>query len=157
MEELKNDVKDLKFKIDKKIAKEDLKELYNLHLSDLDEINDLKDQASITRDEIKKTLKDLQNVSARVESINGNLIILQNSQLSGGRGPIIDITKYIDQQRLTDTLRPILKEIEKMYKEMESLQRAINEVENNAKLLEKKERVNRLEEEVNDKINELKV
>jgi hypothetical protein len=158
IEVLKNDVKELKFKIDKKIAKEDLKELYNLHLSDLDEINDLKDQAGITRDELKKTLKDLQNVSARVESINGNLIILQNSQLSGGgRGPIIDITKYIDQQRLTDTLRPILKEIEKMYKEMESLQRGINEVENNTKLLEKKERVDRLEEEVNDKINELKV
>ena len=157
MEVLKNDVKELKFKIDKKIAREDLKELYNLHLSDLDEINDLKDQISITTDELKKTLKDLQNVSARVESINGNLIILQNSQLSGGRGPIIDITKYIDQQRLTDTLRPILKEIEKMYKEMDSLQRGINEVENNTKLLEKKERVDRLEEEVNDKINELKV
>ena len=157
IEVLKNDVKELKFKIDKKITKEDLKDLYNLHLSDLDEINDLKDQTGITSDELKKTLKDLQNVSARVESINGNLILLQNSQLSGGRGPIIDVTKYLDQQKLTDTLRPILKEIEKIYKEMESLQRGINEVENNSKLLEKKERVNRLEEEVYNKINELKV
>ena len=157
LEVLKNDVKELKFKIDKKITKEDLKELYNLHLSDLDEIHDLKDQVGITNEELKKTLKDLQNISAKVESINGNLILLQNSQLTGGRGPIIDVSKFIDQQKLTETLKPFLKEIEKIYKEMESLQRAINEVENNSKLLEKKERVNQLEEEVYNKINELKV
>ena len=154
---LKNDVKELKFKIDKKIAKEDLKELYNLHLSDLDEINDLKDQTGLKNEEQKKILKDLQNVASRVESINGNLILLQNSQISGGRGPIIDVTRYIDQQKLTDTLRPILKEIEKIYKEIESLERDINEVENNIKVFEKKERVSKLEEEIYTKINELKV
>ena len=157
IEVLKNDVKELKFKIDKKITKEDLKELYNLHLSDLDEINDLKDQIGITNDEFKKILKDLQNVAAKVESINGNVILLQNSHLSSGRGSIIDFTKYIDEHRLTETLRPILKEIEKIYKEMDSLLREINEVENNVKLLEKKERVNKLEEDVYSKINELKV
>ena len=157
LEVLKNDVKELKFKIDKKISKEDLKELYNLHLSDLDEINDLKDQTGLTCDELKKIIKDLNNVSSRVESINGNLILLQNSQLSGGRGPIIDLSKYLDQQKLTDALRPILKEIEKIYKEMDSLHREINEVENNEKLLEKKERVNKLEEDLNTKISDLKV
>ena len=157
IEVLKNDVKELKFKIDKKITKEDLKELYNFHLSDLDEINDLKDQTGIINDEFKKIIKDLQTVSAKVESINGNVILLQNSQLTGGRGPIIDISKYIDQQRLTDTLRPLLKEIEKIYKEIESLQRAIREDENNAKLLEKKERVTKLEEDIYSKINDLKV
>ena len=154
---LKNDVKELKFKIDKKIAKEDLKELYNLHLSDLDEINDLKDQTGLSNEEQKKILKDLQHVASRVEIINGNLILLQNRQISGGRGPIIDVTKYIDQQRLTDTLRPILKEIEKIYKEIESLEREINEVENNIKVYERKEKVNKLEEEIYTKINELKV
>ena len=156
-EVLKNDVKELKFKIDKKIAKEDLKELYNLHLSDLDEINDLKDQLGLTNEEQKKIAKDLQIVGSRVENINGNLILLQNSQISGGRGPIIDVTKYIDQQRLTDTLRPILKELEKIYKEIQSLEREINEVENNIKVYEKKERITKLEEEIYTKINELKV
>jgi len=157
IEILKNDVKELKFKIDKKITKEDLKELYNLHLSDLDEINDIKDQTGIINDELKKLIKDMQNMGSKIESLNGNVILLQNSQISGGRGPIIDFTKYIDQQRLTDTLRPILKEIEKIYKEMEAFQREINEIENKEKLLEKKERVNKLEEDLYAKINELKV
>ena len=156
-EVIKNDIKDLKFKIDKKIQKEDLKELYNLHLSDLDEINDLKDRIEIINEEQKKILKDLQNSTARLESLNGNMILLQNSQLSGGRGPIIDFTKYIDQQRLTDTLKPIIKEIEKIYKELESFTREINDIEANEKLYEKKERVNKLEEEIYNKINELKL
>ena len=156
IESLKNDVKELKFKIDKKITKEDLKELYNLHLSDLDEINDLKDQTGIINDDIKKIMKDLQNMGSRLETVNGNVLLLQNSQLTGGRGPIIDFTKYIDQQRLTDTLRPILKEIEKIYKEMDSFHREIREMDNGVKLLEKKEKVNKLEEDLLAKISDLK-
>ena len=157
LEVLKNDVKELKFKIDKKIAKEDLKELYNLHLSDVDEINDLKDRIGLISDDSKKMYKDVQNIGSKIESLNGNMLLLQNSQISGGRGPIIDFTKYIDQQKLTDTLKPIIKEIEKIYKELESFQREMNEMENNVKLLEKKERVNQLEEEIYNKITELKL
>ena len=157
LEVLKNDAKELKFKIDKKITKEDIKELYNLHLSDVDEINDLKDRMGIISDESKKMYKDVQSIGSKIESLNGNMLLLQNSQISGGRGPIIDFTKYIDQQKLTDTLKPIIKEIEKIYKELESFQREMNEMQNNEKLLEKKERVNQLEEEIYNKITELKL
>ena len=156
MEMLKNDVKELKFKIDKKIQKEDLKELYNLHLSDVDDINDVKDRISIINDEQKKIIKDLHNAVSKLESLNGNMLLLQNSD-NGGRGPIIDFTKYVDQQKLTDTLKPIIKEIEKIYKELDSFSREMNEVKSNEKLLEKKERVNKLEEEIYSKINELKL
>ena len=38
---LKKELKDLKLLIDKKISKDDLKELYNFHLSDVDELNDI--------------------------------------------------------------------------------------------------------------------
>ena len=51
IQKIKNDVKELMYKIDTKIEKEDLKELYNLHLSDVDEINDLKDQILLIIDE----------------------------------------------------------------------------------------------------------
>ena len=157
LEIFKNDVKELKFKIDKKISKEDLKELYNLHLSDVDEINDLKDRIGIISDDSKKMYRDVQSIGSKIESLNGNMLLLQNSQISGGRGPIIDFTKYVDQQKLTDTLKPIIKEIEKIYKELESFQREMNEMQNNEKLLEKKERVNQLEEEIYNKITELKL
>ena len=42
IEEIKKDIKDLKFEMGSKIAtKDSLKELFNLHLSDADEIRDL--------------------------------------------------------------------------------------------------------------------
>ena len=157
LEVIKNDVKELKFKIDKKISKEDLKELYNLHLSDVDEINDLKDRIGLISDDSKKMFKDVQNIGSKIESLSGNMLLLQNSQTVGGRGSFIDFSKYIDQQKLTDALKPILKEIEKIYKELDSLGREMNEIQNNEKLLEKKERVNQLEEEVYNKITELKL
>ena len=157
LEVIKNDVKDLKFKIDKKITKEDLKELYNLHLSDLDEINDIKDRIGIISDDSKKMSKDIQSIGSKIESLSGNMLLLQSSQAGGGRGSFIDFSKYIDQQKLTDTLKPIIKEIEKIYKELDSFGREMHEIQNNEKLLEKKERVNQLEEEMYNKITELKL
>jgi hypothetical protein len=101
--------------------------------------------------------KDVQNIGSKIQSLAGNILLLQNSQINGGRGPIMDFSKYIDQEKLTDTLKPIIKEIEKIYKELESFQREMNEMQNNEKLLEKKERVNQLEEEIYNKITELKL
>ena len=57
--------------------------------------------------------KDVQNIGSKIESLSGNMLLLQNSQTGGGRGSFIDFSKYIDQQKLTDALKPIIKEIEK--------------------------------------------
>ena len=152
IQKIKNDVKELIYKMDSKIEREDLKELYNMHLSDLDDINDLKDQISLINEEQKKIAKDLLQTSSRVETLNSNVIMLQNSQLNGGRGPIIDVSKFIDQQKLSDTLKPIIKEMEKLYKEYSFLQRDVSDVKNYEKIFEKKDKVNKLEEEIYAKI-----
>ena len=151
-QKIKNDVKELIYKMDSKIEREDLKELYNMHLSDLDDINDLKDQISLINEEQKKISKDLLQTSSRVEMLNSNVIMLQNSQLNGGRGPIIDVSKFIDQQKLSDTLKPLVKEIEKLYKEFSSVQREMSDMRNYEKIFEKKEKINKLEEEIYSKI-----
>ena len=122
---IKNELKDVKLILDKKITKDDLKELYNYHLNIVDDINDLRDSESKTYDELKKSVKEIQNLQQKVESINGNLSILQKNPRVGG-GSIIDFGRYIDQQKLNDTLRPILKEFEKVYKEIESVRRDIS-------------------------------
>ena len=155
IQKIKNDVKELIYKIDTKITKEDLKELYNMHLSDLDEINDLKEQVSLICEEQKKTSKDVQQTSSRLELLNSNVIMLQNSQLNGGRGPVIDITRYIDQTKLSETLKPIIKEIEKIYRELSATQREFSEIRNYEKIFEKKDRINRIEEEIYTKISDV--
>ena len=151
---INNEIKDIKFILDKKITKDDLKELYNYHLNIVDEINDLKDQETSSYDELRKTIKNLQNLQQRVESINGNISLLQKNPRSGGPS-IVDFGKYIDQQKLSDTLRPILKEFEKVYREMESIRRdaSVNLEENSKKF---KSAINKLDEEINNRINEFK-
>ena len=155
IESITKEIKDLKLLIDKKITKDDLKELYNFHLSDLDEINDIKDRESITYDELRKTIKDLQNMQQRMESISGNLALLQNTP-SNGNAKIIDFSKYVDNQKLTEALKPFLREFDKVYKEIDSFRRDLNEVDNQNKNYIKNS-ISKLDEDFNNKINELKV
>ena len=154
MEEIQNELKDIKAILEKKISREDLKELYNLHLSDLDEINDLKDNAGMTFDELRKAKSEITNILQKIENINGTILLLQNTQLSGSSTPIINFDKYVDQQKFTDTLKPILKEIEKIYREIESLIRNYDVFESKVNSLVKIDRVNRLEDDIVTKLNE---
>ena len=156
MEEIQNEVKNIKLILDKKITRDDLKELYNMHLSDVDEINDLKDNVGMTFDELRKAKNEITNILQKLDNINGNIVLLQNSHTTGSSAPIVNFDKYVDQQKFTDTLKPILKEIEKIYREIDSLYRNLNEYESSFNTLVKSDRVNRLEDEMNNKLNELK-
>ena len=150
---IKNEIKDTKLVLDKKITKDDLKELYNFHLNVMDEINDLKERESIMHDDLIKTVKDLQNIQQRVESINGNLSILQNNPKNENM-QIIDFSKYIDNKKFSDTLKPIIKEIENVIKEIETLKKGFADSENkNSKSL--KSAINLIEDDTNSKINEI--
>ena len=152
---IKKDIKDLKLLLEKKISKDDLKELYNFHLNDVDEINDIKDRESITNEELRKTIKDLQNIQQRIESISGNLALLQNNP-SSGNTKIIDFSKYVDNQKLTDALKPFIKEFEKLYKELESIKKEINETDSQNRNLTKNS-LTKFDEDFNNKLNELKL
>ena len=151
---IKNEIKDLKLILDKKISKDDLKELYNFHLSTKDEITDLKDRESLMHDDLTKTVKDLQNLQQRVESLNGNLSLIQNNPKNENM-KIIDFSKYIDNKKLSDTLKPFIKGFEKINNEIESLKKEITKLENkNTSTI--KSAINLIEDDTNNKINDLK-
>ena len=151
---IKNELKDMKILLDKKITKDDLKELYNYHMNTSDEINDMKDQISLTYEDIRKLTKDINNIQQKIESINGNLSLLRDNPKIGNT-PIIDFSKYIDQAKLTETLRPILKEMEKIYREFDSVRRDLSVFDEENKK-NTKSQINKLDEDINKKINELK-
>ena len=155
IDNIKKEIKDIKLSLDKKISKEDLKELYNFHLSDVDEINDIKDREGITSEELRKIIKDVQNVQQRVESLSGNLALLQNTP-SNTNTKIIDFSKYIDNQKLTEALKPFFKEFDKIFKEIDSFRRDMNEIDNQGKN-QMKNALNKLEEDLNNKITEYKI
>ena len=151
---IKNELKDMKILLDKKITKDDLKELYNYHMNTSDEINDMKDQISLTYEDIRKLTKDINNIQQKIESINGNLSLLRDNPKIGN-APIIDFSKYIDQAKLNETLRPILKEMEKIYREFDSVRRDLSVFDEENKK-NTKSQINKLDEDINKKINELK-
>ena len=154
IDNIKNELKDMKLLLDKKITKDDLKELYNFHLSHSDELNDIKDREAMSFDELRKTIKDVQNIQQRIESINGNLSLLQNTP-SNGNMKIIDFSKFIDNQKLTDSLKPFFKEFEKIFKEIDSFRRDINDIDTQCKN-NIKNSASKMEEDMNNKITELK-
>ena len=155
IEELKKNMKNLKLDMDQKITKESLKELYNLHLSDVDEISDLREHVGILFDDLRKNMKSTTVLTNKVESILGNLVSLKENR-NGGPKQIIDLSKYIDNARLTEVIKTINKKEEKIYNEIDSLRRDLTDIQIDVKENEKKERVNRLEEDLYKQINERK-
>ena len=156
IDDIRNELKDYKLILDKKITKDNLKELYNLHLNVMDEIGDLKEHARITYEDLRKINNEISRIFVKLENIEGNILLLQNNSIGGNRNALIDFTKYVEQKKFTDTVKPILKEIEKIYKEIDSLRRDLTDNENEVHSSEKKERVNILESDLNTKINEIK-
>ena len=158
LEEIQNESKNLKTILDKKITREDLKELYNLHLNDLDEINDLKDNTSLTFDEIRKMKEQQTIIFQKIENLTRNISLLQSIQKNGSITPgVINFDKYVEQQKLTETIKPILSSIDNINKELASLDRSLSVTDSYAKSLVKPDRVNKLEDDLNAKISELRV
>ena len=158
LEEMQYESKNMKAILDKKITREDLKELYNLHLNDLDEINDIKDNVNVTFDDIRKIKERQTDIFQKLENLNRNIALLQSIQKNGTISPaVINFDKYVEQDKLTNTVKPILASLDKIYKEIASLERNQSEIESYSKTLSKTERVNKLEDDINAKISELKV
>jgi len=151
---IRNEIKDMKLILDNKITKDDLKELYNFHLNNKDELNDLKDMEEKTYDDTRKIIKDLSNLQQKIESLNGNLALLQNSPRSGGV-PLVDFSKYIDQKKLSEAFKPFFKEFEKIYREIDSVRRDMSLIDDESK--DNKKNITKINDELNNKIEEFKI
>lgn len=153
---IKNELNNMKLDLEKKIKKDDLKELYNFHLGTIDEINDLKDHVTSSFEEIRKLKSDNVSLMQKIENINGNIILLQNSKLSGTHVPMINFEKYIDHEKFQEFIGPIMKQIEKIYKDISYFDRNITELYSLNKNFIKNEKLFKLEEDMNNKLNDLK-
>ena len=162
---MKNDIKDIKSILEKKISNDNLKELYNFHLSDLDEINDIKDTIHKLNTDYKKQRDKIDNISKSLSLTQTNInkfFESNNNNNSNYNTPIIqtqiiDFTKYIDQTKLTETLRPIIKQLENILKEVESLRRNLTDQQEETKKIKENINIDQLKEEINTKINEIKL
>ena len=122
-------------------------------MNTVDEITDIKDRESITHDGLTKTVKDLQNLQQRVESLNGNISLLQNNP-NNENTKFFDFNKYIENKKFSETLKPILKQFDTINKEIESLRRDVTD-SNSKNANSIKSAINLIEDDTNNKINDL--
>ena len=156
IEILKKDINEMKFDLEKKITKDNLKELYNLHMNDLDEINDLREHTSALYEDIKKTIKNVSVLAPKVESLTGNILSLKqmNKNL---KAPQIDTSKFIDNIKFNEGINQVLKKIENIFREIDSMRRDYYDIKDDQKDYEKKERIMRMEEDIYKKLDEIKL
>jgi hypothetical protein len=104
---------------------------------------------------VRKNSKNTTVLTNKVESIIGNVMTLQEKKL-GPQKQIIDFSKYIDNNKLNDVINNFSHKVEKIYVEIDSLRRDLTEIQIESKEYEKKDRVNRLEEDVYKHLEERK-
>ena len=155
IDEIKKNIKDLKFELEQKLTKESLKELYNLHLSDVDEIGDLREQFSAVKEDAKKNSKNITVLTNKMELVLGNLVTLKENK-SGPQKQLFDLSKYLEVEKFMDANKKYNRKFEKIIEELESLRRDLTEVQAQEKYFEKKERIDRLEEDIFNQLNERK-
>ena len=155
IEIIKNEIKDIKLELDTKITKEDLEDLHNLYIKYLDEINNMKDKFELIDDQIKKLNEDNRRAMRKLENFQGNLILLQNNVTPSGNKKIIDFSKYVEHHKLKEILNPIVKEIESLIKENDSIRRDMDEIEDSNRIYNKKA-ISKFEEENNNRLSEFK-
>ena len=154
--EIQVETKNMKSVLDKKITRDDLKELYNLRLNDLDEVNDIKDNIQLTFDDIRKLKEAQTNIFQKLENITRNISLLQSIKKNGTVTPsLINFDKYVEIQKLNEIIKPIQSSIQEINKELASLDRNLSETNSYTKTLVKTDRVNKLEDDLNAKISEL--
>ena len=155
IENIKNELKDIKSALESKLSKADLKELYNNNLQCLDEINDIKDKLDTNDEEITKLREDFRSAIQRMENFQGNLLLHKSSPAPPENKTLLDLSKYIDEKKTKESMNPIFKEIDNLLKELTSLKNKIIEIENDYKSYVGK-KIDKLEEENNNKISDFK-
>ena len=155
IEIIRNELKDVKSSLETKLTKSDLKELYNQHLTYMDEINDIKDRFEMNEEELNKINKEIRTAMQKIEIFQGNLILLQNSSGQPGVKKIMDVSKYVEHPKLNEVINPIVIKLEMIMKEIDSIRRDMNEIEEINKKYSKNA-ITKLEEENTNKINEFK-
>ena len=153
--EIKKEIKDLQSDMEQKLTRDSLKELYNLHLSDAGEISEIREHISTLFDDMRKNAKSTTVLTNKLESVVGSVLSLQERKI-GPQKQIIDFSKYVDNTKLNDVINSFNNKIEKIYGEIDSLRRDLTEMEIESKEYEKKDRVNRLEDDVYKHLNETK-
>ena len=157
VDSIKKDLIEMKISLNSKISKDGLKEIQNNIITNANDINDIRDNVYNFEEEIKKMRNEIRTAMQKIESFQGNLILMQsNISSSDSSKKVFDNLRYIDQNKVKSMINPIIKEIDEISKEMYSIKRDLIEADemnkNNIKNF-----ILKLDEENKNSLNEFKI
>ena len=154
---IKKDITEIKESLSTKITKDSLKEMQNNIITNYNETNDVKDRLFNDEEELNKMRSEIRTAMQKVESFQGNLILMKNNMsTSSPIKNIFDNSKYIEQNKLKDLINPILKELDELSKELYSIKRDMIEGDDQTKNSLKK-MISKLDEENKNLLKELRL
>ena len=155
IDEIKKNINNIKLELEQKITEEALKELYNLHLNAKEETGLLRDLVTSVDEDGKKNAKNITTLANKVESVVGNLITLKE-KIIGSQKSFLELSKYVENEKFNESNKKYNGKFDKIFEELDILNRDLTELKLLNKDLEIKERIDRLEEDVYNQINERK-
>ena len=153
--DLKRKIEEMNANLDKKITKNDLREINNTLAEHSDEIKYIEDKISELNDGFLKLAENNSSFVNRLENLTHELLELKKVRVKGLDSKPVDLTKFVDENKLKEILKPYKKNIDILMQERDSLCNRVSDIEEKIKSLETKDRVNKLEEELNEKINDI--
>ena len=155
LNDINESLTEMKDNYNKKITKEDLKELYSFYYDHVNQLKHIDEKISDLTDNMQKLKDDYSFVFKRTESLSRDIIELKNKEFSDISNKPIDMSKFIDEYKLKELMKPYKNEIENLIKETDSLNSNLSSTKEEMELLASKDYVNKIEGEINEKINDL--
>ena len=158
IEDLKKCMVEIYDNLNKKIGKDDLKELYDFYLDHVNQIQRLTIRIKELAELQDKMKNETPNIIKKLETLTYDISELQDNEknkifISGDKQ--LEFSNYITEKNLKNNLSPIVEEMEKLINEFQYINMVIKNMAEQMQFFEKKEHVDRIEGDLNEKINSL--
>ena len=152
---LKQKIEEIFSILEKKITKEELKPLENKIAEHTDEIAYLQDKVAELIQLVQKISENSPLLARRIEVLTHDINSLKGKEFKEASSKPIDLSRYIDENRLKEFEKNINKDITALIMDKNSLFMKNKELTENMALLCSKEQLEKLEDDINQKLSDL--
>ena len=141
--------------LENKISKNEWKTLKNIINEHEDIIKFLKDSVTDFKKSIKKLIENNSYFGKRLEDLTYEIMQKKGKENKETSAKSINVNKLFDENKLKEILKIMNKNIDDLIKNKNTLLDNIKEINDSLQILETKEKVNKLEDDINTRITDL--
>jgi len=158
-EEMKQNIAEINIILKNKIGSHNLNELYDFYLDNVNEVKNIRLKIEELTG-IQERMKDqTPHFIKRLETLTHDVLELQENgtQKVISSGKPVDLSNYINEKKLKNALNPIIEQIQKLMSDNKYINITIKDITEQMNSLEKKEHIDHIESEINEKITLLSI